>query len=265
VEISRRLRYRRAPVRFAVVRSGVVAGAVTGVVTGVVLGIVAPASGLVATRLAWAGPAELTREFQAGVDAYRLGKYDEARAHLDKAQALDPRLPGPHRFLAAVAQAQHRWVDCIAEARRALQLNPRSQELVETRKLHDDCRASDGRPVYRGELGDSGAIAVTANVTGATVRIAGLRYGGTPVEPRLIKPGAIQLDIDKPGYKPGHVAVEALPGIVTDVSVELEAVAAGPPPPAAPAKPTPSSPAQTKPAPASPPPPRPSAAKLAPA
>ena len=181
------------------------------------------ALGLAAAPRAWAVPAELSREFQAGVDAYRLGKYDDARVHLDKAQALDPRLPGPHRFLAAVAQAQHRWADCISETRRALQLNPRSQELSDTRKLHDDCRASDGRPAYRGELGDNAAIAVTANVTGATVRIAGLRYGGTPVEPRLIKPGAIQLDIDKPGYKPVRVAVEALPGIVTDVAVELEA------------------------------------------
>ena len=190
------------------------------------------ASGIAPARRASAVPVELTREFQAGVDAYRLGKYDEARAHLDKAQALDPRLPGPHRFLAAVARAQRRWADCIAETRRALQLNPRSQELAETRNLHDDCRASDGRPGYHGELGESGAIAVTANVTGATVRIAGLRYGGTPVEPRLIKPGAIQLDLDKPGYKPAHVAVEALPGIVTDVAVELEA-APSPPAPAA--------------------------------
>ncbi len=194
------------------------------------------APGLVAPRLAWAVPAELTREFQAGVDAYRLGRYDEARAHLDKAQALDPRLPGPHRFLAAVAQAQHRWVDCISEARRALQLNPRSQELADTRKLHDDCRASDGRPAYRGELGDNGALAVTANVAGAIVRIAGLRYGGTPVAPRLIKPGAIQLDIDKPGYKPAHVAVEALPGIVTDVAVELEAAEVRPAPPPKPTR-----------------------------
>jgi tetratricopeptide (TPR) repeat protein len=200
------------------------------IVVGVAASAIAFASGLVIPRYAGAVPAELTREFQAGVDAYRLGKYDEARAHLDKAQALDPRLPGPHRFLAAVAQAQHRWSDCIAETRRALQLNPRSQEVTETRKLHDDCRASDGRPAYRGELGDSGAIAVTANVTGATVRIAGLRYGGTPVEPRLIKPGSIQLDIDKPGYRPAHVVIDALPGIVTDINVEL--TAAGPASPA---------------------------------
>jgi tetratricopeptide (TPR) repeat protein len=174
-------------------------------------------------RVAAAAPsAQLTRAFQAGVDAYRLGKYDDARAHLEKARGIDPKLPGPHRFLAAVAQAQQRWPDCIAAARRALKLNPRSQEVAETRKLHDSCRASAGRPSFGAELGDGAAIAVTANVTGAMVRIAGLRYGGTPVEPRLIKPGAIQLDVDKLGYKPARVAVDVLPGIVTDVEVALE-------------------------------------------
>jgi tetratricopeptide (TPR) repeat protein len=167
-------------------------------------------------------PAALTREFQAGVDAYRLGKYDEARAHLEKAQAIDPKLPGPHRFLAAVAQAQRRWADCITETRRALQLNPRSTEIAETRKLHDSCRDSDGRPAYPGELGDGAAIAITANVAGATVRIGGLRYGGTPVAPRLIKPGVLQVDVEKAGWKPARVTIEALPAIVTDITVELE-------------------------------------------
>lgn len=177
-----------------------------------------------AAPLAAAPSAQLTRAFQAGVDAYRLGKYDDARARLEQARSIDPKLPGPHRFLAAVAKAQQRWTDCITETRRALQLNPQSRELSETRKLHDSCRGSAGRPTYRPELGDGAAIAVTANVTGATVRIAGLRYGGTPVEPRLIKPGAIKLDVDKQGYKAAHVAVDVLPGIVTDVEVTLEPV-----------------------------------------
>ncbi len=169
-------------------------------------------------------PAAVTREFQAGVDAYRLGKYDDARAHLEKAAAGDAKLPGPHRFLAAVAQAQHRWPDCITETRRALQLNPHSSEAGETRKLHEDCRASDGRAAYHGELGDGAAIAVTSNVPGATVKIAGLRYGGTPVDPRQIKPGTLQAELDKPGYKPATATVEALPGIVTDIAAELEPI-----------------------------------------
>lgn len=225
MEISRGVRYGSRTVRFAVLSFG-----------GVVV-----AAGLVARASAQAPvPAALTREFQAGVDAYRLGKYDEARAHLDKAQAMDPKLPGPHRFLAAVAQAQHRWADCIAETKRALQLNPQSKELPETRKLHADCRAGDGRPAYSSELGEGAAIAVTANVSGATVRIGSLRYGGTPVEPRLIKPGVLEMDIDKQGYKPAHLTVEALPGIVTDVAVELALADAKPTPPVppSPAKPS---------------------------
>ena len=220
MEIARPVRYRRATVRSAVLSSGVVAIVVA-------VAVVAPL-GPAFDRLAAAPPrvsAELSKEFQAGVDAYRLGKYDEARAHLEKAEALDPRLPGPHRFLAAVARAQRRFADCVAETRRALQLNPQSREVAGTRKLHDDCRAADGRPALRSELGENAAIAITANGSGATVRIGTLRYGGTPVAPRLIKPGFHELEIEKAGWKPAHLAIDALPGIVTDVDVTLEPLA----------------------------------------
>jgi hypothetical protein len=168
-------------------------------------------------------PADLTKEFQAGVDAFRLGKYDEARVHLEKARAIDPKLPGPYRFLAAVAKAQSRWPDCIENARKALELNPTSVETPETRKLHDDCRVSAGRAPYRGELGDSAAVAVTSNVPGATVKINGLTYGGTPMAPRPITAGKLEVDVDKLGWKAKHVEVVAPVGIVTDVDVELEA------------------------------------------
>ena len=168
--------------------------------------------------------AELTKEFQAGVDAFRLGKYDEARTHLEKARAIDPKLPGPYRFLAAVAKAQSRWQDCIESARKALELNPASVETVDTRKLHDECRVSAGRAPYRGaELGDSAAVAVTSNVPGATVKINGLTYGGTPMAPRPITAGKLEVDVDKLGWKSKHVEVVAPVGIVTDVDVELDA------------------------------------------
>src|SRR6202000_1781879 len=78
----------------------------------------------VATVASAQPPAKFTSEYQAGVDAFRLGHYDDARAHLEKARSLSPKLPGPHRFLAAVAQAQSRWDDCIDSARQALVLNP---------------------------------------------------------------------------------------------------------------------------------------------
>ena len=179
---------------------------------------------LAIARVAVAEPtAELSAEFQSGVDAYRLGHLDEAKRHLAKARDLDPKLPGPHRFLGAVAQGQGRWQDCIDETRTALELNPRSSEAPDTRKLHDECRASAGRAPYRGELGDSAAISVTTSVPGATVKIGGLTYGSTPLAPRPITAGALEIDVAKPGWKPAHAIAHALPGIVTDVTLELEA------------------------------------------
>ena len=178
---------------------------------------------LAITSVAHAQPVKLTDEFQAGVDAFRLGKFDEARKHLEAARTLDPKLPGPHRFLAAVAQAQGRWDDCITSARTAIELNPRSVEIGDTRKLHDGCRSSAGRAPYRDELGDSAAIAVTTNVPGATVKINGLTYGGTPLAPRPITAGTLDVEISKAGWKPATRSIHALAGIVTDVAVDLEA------------------------------------------
>ncbi len=164
---------------------------------------------------------KVTREFQAGVDAFRLGQLDAARAHLEKTIAMNPALPGPHRFLAAVAQAQGRFEDCIASARTAIEMNPRSSEIADTRKLHDACRSSAGRAGVRDELGDGAAIAVTTSVPGATVTISGLSYGGTPLAPRRIKPGMHEVSVEKSGYRPATTSVNALPGIITDVVFEL--------------------------------------------
>jgi tetratricopeptide (TPR) repeat protein len=175
---------------------------------------------VLASTVAHAQPS-LTNEFQAGVDAFRLGKLDEARAHLEKARRIDPKLAGPHRFLAAVARAQKRWDDCITSARTALVLNPRSTEADDTRRVHDECRVSAGREPYRGELGDKAAITVVTDVDSATVRINGLTYGGTPLAPRPITAGALEIEVRKAGYRPCRTRVTALPGIVTDARLTL--------------------------------------------
>ncbi len=177
----------------------------------------------VLARVAVAQTPELTKEFQAGVDAFRLGKLDEARTHLERARTLDPKLPGPWRFLAAVAKAQNKWQECLDDTRQALALNPQSAEAPETRKLHDECRVGAGKMPYRGELGDSAAVAVTSNVPGATVKIGGLVMGGTPMAPRPITAGKLEIDIEKLGWKTKHVEIDAPAGIVTDVDAELEA------------------------------------------
>jgi hypothetical protein len=160
--------------------------------------------------------------FQAGVDAFRLGEYEEARTLLERARAMEPSLPGPHRFLAAVAQAEQRWDDCVASAREAMRLKPDSTEIEATRALHDACRAALGRPGFAGSYGDGGALAVTANVDGATVAVGGLRYGGTPLAPRALPAGAVEVVIEKTGWKRAVVQVDVLPHVVTDVVVTLE-------------------------------------------
>jgi hypothetical protein len=76
---------------------------------------------------------------------------------------------------------------------------------------------------YSEELGDGAAVAVTTNVPGATVKINGLTYGGTPLAPRPITAGELEVEIEKQGWKPVKLTVNALSGIVTDVAVDLDA------------------------------------------
>ncbi|HUQ05472.1 MAG TPA: PEGA domain-containing protein [Kofleriaceae bacterium] len=183
------------------------------------------ASVAVAATPAWAQPKPspaFTKEFQAGVDAFRLGQYDEAIKHLDAAAKLEPSLPGPHRFLAAVAQAQSRWNDCITASRKAIELNPNSSEIAATRKLHDACRESDGRPMFSGEYGTGGALSVTANVAGATVSVDGLKYGATPLTPRAFALGEVTVEATKSGWKSASGKTKVLPGVVTDLELTLE-------------------------------------------
>ena len=185
---------------------------------------------LVATSIAVAqpgppeppGPAGPDKWFHAGVDAFRLGKYADARAYLEKAAALGPTLPGPHRFLAAVAQAERRWDDCVASAREAIRLNPKSSEIDATRAVHDACRAGLGRTGFTGDYGTGGAIAVSANIDGASVTVGGLRYGATPMAPRALATGSVEVVVEKNGWKPVRLTADILPKVVTDVVVRLE-------------------------------------------
>jgi PEGA domain len=174
--------------------------------------------------------AELAREFQEGVDAYRLGEYAEARGHLEAARVIDPRLPGPHRFLAAVAFAEKRYDDCIASAAEALRVAPQSREVEDTRKLHDACRGGAGRAGFAGRYGEGGAISVTASfddgTVGAAITIDGKASGSTPLYPRPIPAGKHQIKVSRAGSREQVITVDVLPGIVTDVAVALRSATA---------------------------------------
>jgi PEGA domain len=184
-----------------------------------------------------AQPRRFTREFEAGVDAFRLGEYGSARRHLERARALAPKLPGPHRFLAAVALAEQRHPDCLEHAATALRLAPASSEAKDTRALHEACRLGAGRPPFLGKYGEGGAIAITATFAGepcaAVVAIDDKTSGSTPMVPRAIPSGRHQLVVTLPGASDARLAVDVLPGVVTDVGVALSAA---PPAPAAPSR-----------------------------
>ncbi len=181
-----------------------------------------------ATELVFAQPAKLAQRFQDGVDAYRLGDYGEARVHLEAARKLDPSLPGPHRFLAAVALAEKRYDDCIAAAALALRVAPQSRELEDTRKLHEDCRLAAGRPAYAGAYREGGgALAITATFedvsVGAAIAIDGKSSGSTPLYPRAISAGPHQIKVSRAGAGAQTLQIDVLPGGVTDVAVVLDA------------------------------------------
>lgn len=177
--------------------------------------------------VAWAQPASarLAREFQDGVDAYRLGDYAEARVHLEAARKLDPKLPGPHRFLAAVAFAEKRYDDCVESATTALRVGPQSRELEDTRKLHDDCRIADGRPTFAGKYGEGGALSITATFegapAGAALVIDGRASGSTPLYPRAIPAGPHRIKVGRAGAVDQLLDLHVLPGVVTDLEVAL--------------------------------------------
>jgi PEGA domain len=177
---------------------------------------------MVAVSTARAQPAaDVVREFQDGTDAFRLGDYPGARAHLERAAALDASLPGPWRFLAAVDAAEHQWQPCVDHARTAIIANPASSEIVATRKLHDDCRAALDRPSFIGDYNDGGALAISTNIAGAAITIGGLKAGASPLAPRVIGLGPVEVIARKPGWRTTRVTVTVIPGVVTDAVLDL--------------------------------------------
>lgn len=166
--------------------------------------------------------ADFDRAYQAGIDAYHLGKLDEARARFEYARRMQPDLPGPHRQLAAVAYAQGRFEDCLSSAATALRVKPDSDQGDKVRELHAECRARLGRPALAVPLeDDQGALAVRANVDDAVVLVNGLTVGPTPLAPRPTAIGSVMIEVRKEGYLEASRKVAIIGGIVSDVEIRL--------------------------------------------
>jgi hypothetical protein len=162
--------------------------------------------------------------WEAGQDAFNLGKYPEARRHFLRARDLAPSRPGPHRWLGRVARVLEDWEACVESGTTAVRLKPDSPQTAEVRKDVDACREALGRPAYGRPLaGSQGALAVLADVEGAVVTVDGIAKGPTPVEPMPLNKGLHHVRLVAEGLPPAEVEIEVIPGIVVDAIVLVRA------------------------------------------
>jgi hypothetical protein len=162
--------------------------------------------------------------WEAGQDAFNLGKYPEARRQFQRARDLAPRRPGPHRWLGRVARVLEDWEGCVASGTTAVRLKPDSPQTPEVKKDLDACREALGRPLYRRPLAaGQGALSVVADVEGAAVTVDGIAKGTTPVEPMPLNQGMHRVRLVAEGLPPAEVEVDVVPGIVVDAVVALRA------------------------------------------
>jgi len=173
---------------------------------------------------------EFLRHYRAGEKAEALGNWDEARAEFEKARKIQD-LPGPYRWLASIAKTQKRYEDCLTEAVGYLKRAPASAQAATVRTMHAACRKELGRIEFRGDMGAGGALAITSNVEGATVRLNGLKYGATPMPPRAVALGKVEVELSAARHLDKKVEVEILEGIVIDANIELEIDPNAPPDP----------------------------------
>jgi hypothetical protein len=169
--------------------------------------------------------------YNKGIDAFRLGNYDEARAQFDRAVAIDATLPGTYRWLTFLEIAEEKWEGCLTQAFTYVKLAGDTPDATEVREAHAQCRENLRRQPFREDFRDGGAIAVIAGLDGVSVSINGLRYGATPFEPRSMAPGEHEVKLERQGYLTVTRTVAVVRGLVTDVVVELERDPDAPPDP----------------------------------
>jgi tetratricopeptide (TPR) repeat protein len=179
--------------------------------------------------LALAGSAradKFEKEWSAGQDAFNLARYDDALAHFARARELRPRLPGPYRWLGRIARVQEKWDECVAQATTAVRLKPDSPLVREVREDLDACRSALGRPRYDRPLSaGQGALAVLADVEGASVLVDGIAKGTTPLGAMPLNKGRHRVEVRRPmqdgAYDVARAEVDVIQGITVDAVVKL--------------------------------------------
>lgn len=156
------------------------------------------------------------------LDAFHLGRYDQALGLFEEARTLAPDKPGPYRYLGRTARALERWQDCVDNTVEAVRRNPRSRFTAEIVLDLEACRVALGRSPAGNLPVGQGAIGVKTNIDGVSVKLDGINRGTTPLEPFPAQPGMHTLELRAEGYMPLELPIDVVPGIVIDLEVSLD-------------------------------------------
>jgi len=104
------------------------------------------------------GGGKVTRTFNEGVEAQRMGDLDLAVAKYRQAAEMDPELAAPHTALAVVASIREDWETAAAEAEAAIAVDPEDVRAMQIRivayqNLGQENQASEAAAALR-EVGD---------------------------------------------------------------------------------------------------------------
>jgi hypothetical protein len=148
-----------------------------------------------------------------GVDAFRNGRYEEARQAFSECYALMPKSDVLRNLSISEIQSGH----YVAAARHLT-------ELLSGADLPADVREEATRRLAQAEA-QIGKLNVSVDVPGALVNIDGAPIGRTPLDGSwYLEPGQHEVAISKSGYPDETRQIYALAGVAIPVTVSLEAL-----------------------------------------
>jgi hypothetical protein len=148
-----------------------------------------------------------------GVDAFRNGRYEEARQAFSECYTLMPKSDVLRNLSISEIQSGH-----YVSAARHLAL------LLSGSDLPANVREEATKRLEQAEA-QIGKLNVNVDVPGAIVNIDGSPIGRTPLDgPWYIEPGQHEINIGKPGYPDETRQIYALGGVAIPVTVSLEAL-----------------------------------------
>jgi len=149
-----------------------------------------------------------------GVDAFRNGKYEEAREAFGECYTLMPKTDVLRNLSISEIQSGH----YVSAARHLSQLLASTTELPATVREEAKTRLAQSEAQI-------GKLNFNVDVAGAAVNVDGAPIGRTPLDgPWYIEPGQHEISVTKAGYPDETRQIFALAGVAIPVTVSLESL-----------------------------------------